>query len=86
MPFLLRDCQSFPDRWRRRLAPYGYETAEQFISSCFVPGGLEALARAVGVDEQEVILVQEAVLAVWTPTTSVKPLDMPLGAVDSEGD
>lgn len=78
----LESVQTFPSTWLAPLSEFGYSTVEEFLSTCAVEGGREALASTVGASVEEVATV-EAQLTVLLGAKAVDftPAQHPMGAI-----
>ena len=87
MSLPLHECLFVPRQWLEPLAEYGYENAEQFLSTCNVEGGRTGIAGVVKATEKEVRLVEESLRSsLGGDLSNLAPVDKPLGAILRNGE
>ncbi len=77
----LSECNIFKTEWTNRLAPYGYQTCEQFLSVCRLDEGAENLSSTMGCTLETVREIEEKMISVLGPAASLPPYDAPPSGV-----
>ncbi len=65
--------------WVAALAPYGIASASEFASYCLIPNGRSILAQTLQVAEEEVVAVEQQLLATYGNDIARPPVEHPMG-------
>jgi hypothetical protein len=78
----LYDISFLKKEYLDKLLQYGYETAEDFLSTCQVTDGLKSLANAMGCTENEVNVIKSQLIEIIGPESLPEPFNPPpMGAI-----